>query len=115
MRQTTVWSVARSRARPRSRSNGSVLEAIEIAWHVAEFSSGVTVQRGRTVKDADTPATATVTLASAIDLGSTFVLATSAFAGGGFGHNDWHRFYLSDASTLTIDAPGAGSDNSNAK
>ena len=71
---------------------------IQIHWKVAEFSSGVTVQHGEAVM---TSTTINVPIA-AINLASSFPLATLRNAGGDFDHDDWLRAELTSATNLRL-------------
>jgi hypothetical protein len=73
---------------------------ITIKWYVAEFVSGVSVQRGSTAITANPM---NVAIAS-IDLGKTFVLASWQKPGATYGSDDFLRARLTSSTNLELTA-----------
>jgi len=68
--------------------NSAAGAAITVTWYVAEFSSGVSVQRGTTVVLNDTPVNVAIT---AVNTARSFPIVTVLSGGTGFDRNDFIR------------------------
>ncbi len=75
---------------------------VDIKWYVAEFASGVTVQRGSSPLNA-TNVNVPIT---AVDLTKAFPLITHRKGGGGFGDDDFGAARLTSATNLELSSVG---------
>jgi hypothetical protein len=82
------------------RANDTSLTALTVQWYVAEFSSGVSVQRG-TFSSVDTTGDVTI---SAVDLSKSFVLISGSVdtADITYDSNDYFRARLTSSTNLEI-------------
>ena len=71
--------------------------AIDIKWYVAEFSSGVSVQRGVITKTGNLCINQAI---SVVDLTNTFVLVSDRRAGGSWNNNDFVRARFTSTTNL---------------
>ncbi len=78
--------------------------SVTIKWYVAEFTNGVTVQRG-TASIPDTLSSTTAPLAP-VSLANSFPIITAHTPGNNFGGNDFVRASFADSSTLQMDIGG---------
>jgi hypothetical protein len=84
--------------------------AVTIRWQVAEFTSGVLVQRGTTSLDNITQADATLPIA--VDLAKSFPLVTYRINGTVHNLDDFVRAKLTGTSTLNLSVyPGTSTTN----
>src|SRR5689334_7550838 len=74
--------------------------AVSISWYVAEFTSGVSVQRG---SFSSTTAHNDITLGTAVDLSQSFPIATFRGDGTSFGGNDFLQSSLTTTTNLALD------------
>jgi Peptidase family C25 len=86
--------------------NTAVGSAISIKWYVAEFSSGVSVQRGITVVPNDTPLNQAIT---SVNTTQAFPIVTTLSGGTGFDRNDFIRAKITGATTLQLNHGDTGS------
>jgi hypothetical protein len=83
------------------RDAGAGAPAITIKWYVAEFSSGVSVQRGtKQMPGAASPADDFVTLGQSIDTGKTVPIISYRTNGGTYDTGDFLRAKITDSTTL---------------
>jgi hypothetical protein len=87
-----------------SRPNGTGAPAIPIRYYVAEFQSGVLVERGTTPM---TTTSVTVSLATPVDPAKSFPLIGFGNAGANYNGDDLVRAKLTGPSELTLTAAGA--------
>lgn len=80
--------------------------AMSIAWYVAEFTTGATVQRGTLSPMTGTTSNVTI---SSVDTARAMPVVTYAKAGSDFGANDYVKAKLTSATNLEITRVG-GSD-----
>jgi hypothetical protein len=78
---------------------------VTIQWYIAEFVSGVVVQRGSTLLTAS-PLNVAIT---SVDLGKTFVLSSWAKPGVMMGNDDYLRARLTSATSLELHHDTVGS------
>jgi hypothetical protein len=83
-----------------ARAGGSTAPALPIQFSVAEFQSGVSVQRGST---AMTSTSVDVTLPSSADPAHSFPIVTYRNTGSTYGVDDFVRAKLTGAKHLTLD------------
>ncbi|MDX2215533.1 MAG: phage tail protein [Oculatellaceae cyanobacterium bins.114] len=67
-----------------------------IRWYVAEFSSGITVQRG-SLTTSSTPITATIT---AVDLSKSFIIGSTRSSGSGYNQDDFVELDFQSSTLL---------------
>ncbi len=79
--------------------------SVVVRWHVAEFASGVTVQRGSQTITADT---ANVTL-TAVDLSRTYAIISHQDTGATYGVGDFYRAHLTSTTNLELSKQTGGS------
>jgi len=82
------------------RANDTSTTALTVQWYVAEFSSGVSVQRG-TFSSVDTTGDVTI---GAVDLSKSFVLISGSVAAADatYADDDYFRAQLTSATNLRI-------------
>ena len=80
--------------------------AVTVKWYVAEFTSGVTVQRGSVAMPT---AILNVTLPASVDLSKAFALVSYRNSGGQYDGNDFIRAKLTSGTNLELSAYGAPS------
>ena len=85
------------------RRDGSA-GAVTMNWYVAEFTSGVTVQRGTADMDV-APRPHNVTLPIAVDLARSFPIVSYLTTGGNFAFDDFVKAKLTSTTNLALDAP----------
>ena len=90
----------------RTGTSGSVT----IEWYVAEFSSGVNVQRGQ-INPFIPPLPIDVNLGTPVDLASSFPLISYRSGGSSYDANEWLRAELTNPTTLRLDARNGGPNN----
>jgi hypothetical protein len=76
-------------------------DPVSVQWYVAEFASGVTVQRGTTNLTA-CGATCDVTLPTAVDAGRSFAIVSQRKDGVTFDSNDFVRARVTGPTTLAL-------------
>lgn len=79
---------------------------VSIKWYVAEFKSGVTVQRGSVVMSSTT---VNVSLQS-VDLSKSFPIVSLRNSGSAFGQDDFDRAKLTSSTNLQIKVNASGSN-----
>src|SRR6185369_12135873 len=77
--------------------------AVTIKWYVAEFTSGVSVQRGSAVLSTSTT---DVTLPTAVDLSKSFPLVSQRTDGVVFSNNDFVKAKLTTTTNLQLAIAG---------
>jgi hypothetical protein len=87
-----------------ARTGTSGTPAVPVYYYVAEFGSGVTVQRGASALSATT-VTAALT---SVNLGKSFPIVTYRNTGANIGHDDFVRSKLTSATQLSITNDLAG-------
>ena len=75
--------------------------AVTMSWYVAEFASGVTVQRGTV--NMDGPPLMNVTLATPVNLARSFPIVTFRTTGTNFAFDDWLKAKLTSTTNLELD------------
>ena len=78
-----------------------------VQWYVAEFTSGVTVQRGSVELNEDPE---DVTLSSSVTLGKSFPIISFQKAGSGYDGDDFVRAKFTDSTTLRLETDGLFDD-----
>jgi hypothetical protein len=98
--QTEVTAqIASSTAVTFARTGGSGAPAIPVAYYVAEFQSGVQVQRGSAAMSATT---VSVPLPSSVNLANSFPIITYRNTGSTTGLDDYVRAKLTSGSQLSL-------------
>jgi uncharacterized protein (UPF0179 family) len=82
--------------------------SVTVRWYVAEFDSGVTVQRGTATQSATT----TNQTITAVNLAESFVLVSRERSGTTFSNDDWLRSRLTSTTNLEM-ALNSGTGNTN--
>lgn len=80
--------------------------AIAIKWYVAEFTSGVSVQRGTTPVPNDTPVNVALT---SVNTAKAFPIVTVLSGGASFDRNDYVQAKITGATTLRLSHGDTGS------
>jgi hypothetical protein len=86
--------------------NNAAGAAVTIKWYVAEFVTGVSVQRGTTVLPNDTPVSVTI---ASVDTSRAFPIVTTLSGGTSFDRNDFIRGKVTGATTLQLSHGDTGS------
>src|SRR2546425_5021691 len=77
--------------------------AVTVKWYVAEFSSGVTVQRGAADMSVTVPLN--VTLGTAVNLAQSFPIISYRINGANYDQNDFIKAKLTSTTNLELTAP----------
>ncbi len=85
-------------------NKGSATGSVTVRWYVAEFISGVSVQRGSTTLSATT-VNQTI---SSVSLSESFVIVSKSTTGTSFDNNDFERARLTSSTNLEL-STNAGS------
>ncbi len=81
--------------------------SVTVRWYVAEFDSGITVQRGTTALGATTVNQAI----TAVNLAESFVIVSKDKSGTGFSNDDFGRARLSSTTNLEFATNGGSGGN----
>ena len=90
--------------------NGTATNSLTVHWYVAEFTSGVNVQRGSVT---DTTISENVTLSPAVDTARSFPLVSVRSDGVGYSANDFVRAEITTTTNLllTMDVAAVSGDD----
>ena len=81
--------------------------AVDVAWYVAQFASGVSVQRGEVVLDANASHDV---LISAVSRAHAFPIVSKRVSGGTYDYNDFTRAEITSSTNLNLSLELAGGD-----